>query len=100
MATRLRGLSLCLFVAGDSPDSVVAMANLEALFPTDERSQVHIEIVDVQRDPARAACDRIIVTPTLLKVAPAPQCRILGSLRNREALIQLLEIEAATAETS
>jgi circadian clock protein KaiB len=94
VATRPRGLALCLFVAGDSPDSVVAMANLEALFPAAERSHVQIEIVDVQRDPERAASHRIIVTPTLLKVAPAPQCRILGSLRNRDALIQLLEIEA------
>jgi circadian clock protein KaiB len=92
------GLSLCLFVAGDSPDCVVAIANLEALFPAAHRSHVQIEIVDVQRDPARAADDRIIVTPTLLKVAPAPQYRILGSLRNRDALIQLLDIEAPQAE--
>ena len=66
------GLSLRLFVAGDSPDSAIAIANLKALFPNDGGCPVEIEIVDVQQDPARAARDGIMVTPTLLKVSPAP----------------------------
>lgn len=90
MSPRERGLSLCLFVAGDSPDSAAAIANLEALFTLAERSCVTIEIVDVQKDPARAARDGIILTPTLLKTAPAPACRVLGNLKNRNALLHLL----------
>jgi hypothetical protein len=62
MGTRERGLSLRLFVAGDSPHSASAIANLKALFPNDESSHVEIEIVDVQREPARAARDAIMVT--------------------------------------
>lgn len=93
MGTREAGLSLRLFVAGDSPDSAIAIANLEALFPNNGSSAVEIEIVDVQRDPDRAARDRIMVTPTLVKVAPSPRCRILGNLRNRDALLRLLGIE-------
>jgi circadian clock protein KaiB len=77
-------------VAGDSPDSAIAIDNLEALFPRDDRSPVEIEIVDVQRDPARAARDGIMATPTLLKVAPAPGFRILGNLKNHDALLALL----------
>ena len=92
MGSRERGLSLRLFVAGDSPDSAIAIANLKALFPSDESSPVEIEIVDVQGDPERAARDGIMVTPTLLKVSPVPRCRILGNLKNREALLQLLGI--------
>ena len=49
--------------------------------------------MDVQREPARAARDRIMVTPTLLKVSPSPICRILGNLKNRDALLHLLGIE-------
>jgi circadian clock protein KaiB len=94
VGTRERGLSLRLFVAADSPDSPIAIANLEALFPGDQASLVEIEIVDVQREPARAARDRIMVTPTLLKVSPSPRLRILGNLSNREALLQLLGIDA------
>ena len=93
METSRRGLSLRLFVAGDSPDSAIAIANLKALFPSDERSHVDIEIVDVQREPARAARDGIMVTPTLLKISPSPLCRILGNLKNRDALLHLLGIE-------
>ena len=100
MGTSQRGLSLRLFVASDSPDSAIALANLEALFPRSESSHVEIEIVDVQREPARAARDRIMVTPTLLKVSPLPACRILGNLRNRDALLHLLGIEPPRPDPS
>ncbi|MEO8277279.1 MAG: circadian clock KaiB family protein [Thermoanaerobaculia bacterium] len=87
-------LSLRLFVAGDSADSAIAIANLHALLPEKSVSKsglkVSIEIIDVQREPARAARDNVMVTPTLLKVSPEPPCRILGNLRNRTSLILLL----------
>ena len=100
MGTRAPGLSLRLFVAGDSPDSAIAVANLTALFPESESSRVEIEIVDVQREPARAARDAIMVTPTLLKISPAPRCRILGNLKNRDALLHLLGIELPRPDPS
>jgi circadian clock protein KaiB len=93
MGTRDHPLSLRLFVTGDSPDSSAAIANLRALFPNGSNSQVHIEIVDVQQEPARGARDGILVTPTLLKLSPSPTCRILGNLKNRDALSRLLGIE-------
>jgi circadian clock protein KaiB len=96
MAVRGR-LALRLFVAGDSPDSAIAISNLRALFPeespTTDGGGITIEIVDVQRDPARAARDKVMVTPTLLKISPAPVCRILGNLRNRASLIALLDLD-------
>jgi circadian clock protein KaiB len=98
VVTRERGLSLRLFVAGDSPDSGIAIANLKALFSLDEGSGVEIEIVDVQRDPARAARDAILVTPTLLKVSPGPHCRIIGNLKNRDALLGVLGIDHGREE--
>jgi circadian clock protein KaiB len=92
VVTRERGLSLRLFVAGSSPDSALALANLKALFPDGGPSRVEIEVVDVQKEPDRAARDAILVTPTLVKVSPAPPCRILGNLKNREALLGLLGV--------
>jgi len=88
-------LRLRLFVAGESPDSITAIANLQALFPDDERPDVEIEIVDVEREPARAARDRVVVTPTLLKGSPHPTCRILGNLKHGDALLQLLGVGPA-----
>lgn len=98
MAKGERRLSLRLFVASDSPDSAIAIANLERLFPNGEDGAVDIEIVDVQRDPARAARDGIMVTPTLLKMSPSPACRILGNLNNRAALQRVLAIDVDPAE--
>ena len=89
-----RRLSLRLFVAGDSPDSQTAIANLEALFP--DGGVAEIEIVDIQQEPARAARESIMLTPTLLKLAPPPACRILGNLKNRAALLELLGIDPDT----
>jgi circadian clock protein KaiB len=100
VGTPERGLSLRLFVARDSPESAIAVANLETLFPKGETSRVEIEIVDVQREPARAARDGIMVTPTLLKVSPSPRCRILGNLKNRDALLHLLGVELSRPELS
>lgn len=92
MSPRERSLSLRLYVAGDSPDSVLAIANLETLFPKGKRGPVHIEVVDVEREPARAARDGIMVTPTLVKLSPPPPCRVLGNLTNGRALLQLLGV--------
>lgn len=91
-------LLLRLFVAGGSPDSALAIANLKALFPEHSSTPPEIEIIDVHQQPERAARDRILVTPTLLKVAPAPACRVLGNLKNREPLLHLLGIEVPGAE--
>ena len=98
MAPRQGRLFLRLFVAGESPDSTLAIANLAALFPNGKGEQVDIEIVDVQRDPGRAARDGIMVTPTLLKLWPSPPCRILGNLKNRAALQRVLAIDVDAPE--
>ena len=100
MGTREAGLTLRLFVAGDSPDSATAITNLRALFPPGQSCRVQMEIVDVQKDPAYAARDGILVTPTLLKVSPAPSCRILGNLNNREALLAVLGIDHRRSDVS
>jgi circadian clock protein KaiB len=100
MGTRDRALSLRLFVAGNSPDSAIAVANLKALFPKGASHEVEMEIVDVQHEPERAARDGIMVTPTLLKLSPAPRVRVLGTLKNREALLSLLGIEIPRPDPS
>ena len=41
-----------------------------------------LEIVDVLERPERALADDVLVTPTLLKLAPRPSCRIVGNLSN------------------
>jgi circadian clock protein KaiB len=79
-----------LFVAGDAANSVQAIANLTALCEEHLPSRHHIEIVDVLREPKRALADGILLTPTLVKLSPAPVRRIVGSLSQlRPVLIAL-----------
>lgn len=76
-------LVLRLYVAGDSPNSALARTNLRAFLARDPNRQVDLEIVDVLEDAERALGDRILVTPTLVKVAPSPECRVIGNLRDQ-----------------
>lgn len=78
-------LSLCLYIAGNAPNSVRALANAKAL--CDEYfSGYELEVVDLLKEPARALADAIIVTPTLVKLRPLPVQRIIGNLSDAEQL--------------
>lgn len=84
-------LVLRLYVAGDAPNSTHAHANLLAILGSgDESPAYQLEVVDCIREPLRAHQDGVIVTPTLVKVAPGPPQTIIGNLRDtvrvREAL--------------
>lgn len=81
-------LRLRLYVAGASPHSVAALANLKALAPRLNGGRVEFEVVDVLREPLRALTDAILVTPTLVRLSPLPECRVLGDLRDVELVLR------------
>ena len=81
-----------LYVAGDGPNSTQAIANLNALCLEHLAERHSIEIVDVLRQPERALNDGIMLTPLLVKLAPAPARRITGTLSQRFAVMQALEL--------
>jgi circadian clock protein KaiB len=54
-----------------------------------------LEIVDIREDPWRAAEDCVLVTPTLIKLAPPPLVRIIGDLQDTEAVVLALRSEGA-----
>ena len=79
-----------LFIAGGAPNSVRALANLYALchkhFPESHR----IEVIDVMEQPLRALAEAILVTPTLVKLSPAPEQQIIGNLSEEEEVLRAL----------
>ncbi|MBC7781686.1 MAG: circadian clock protein KaiB [Proteobacteria bacterium] len=88
-------LKLRLYIAGDAPNSLRALANLKALC-RDSLASVHeLEIVDVLRDPQRALADGVFLTPTLVKFAPAPERRIVGSLSDLPPVLDALGLTGA-----
>ncbi len=88
---------LRLYVAGEAQNSALALANLNALCTTHLLERDEIEIIDVFREPARALADRIFMTPTLVKLSPAPARRIVGNLARTGPVLLALGLQARAA---
>ena len=86
-----------LYVAGEAPNSMRAAANLNALCQAQLPDRHEIELVDVLREPRRALTDGIFMTPTLVRLAPAPLRRIVGNLSQTEAVLTALGLDAIAA---
>jgi circadian clock protein KaiB len=84
-----------LYVAGDAPNSLQAIANLTQLCETHLPDRYDIEIVDVLLNPKRALTEAIYMTPMLVTNAPYPGHRIVGTLSNTESILQILGLGAA-----
>lgn len=81
-----------LYVAGETLNSSQALANLQALCRVHLPGGHSIQIVDVFREPERALADGIFMTPTLLRLAPSPQRKIVGTLSDTATLMQALDL--------
>ena len=86
-----------LYVAGDAQNSAQALANLTALCRANLLDRHDIEVVDVFREPKRALADSIFMTPTLVKLAPHPVQKIVGSLSQTQTVLDALGVEALPA---
>ncbi len=82
-----------LYIADDTQNSVVAVANLKALCETHLAGRYEVEVVDVFKEPQRALADRIFMTPTLIRLAPDPVRRIVGTLSQEEKVLHALGLE-------
>lgn len=88
-----------LYITGNTPNSLQAMANLTQLCDTHLPGRHEIEIVDVFLDPKRALADAIFMTPTLVSLSPYPGRRIVGTLSNTEPILQILGLGPAQRRT-
>jgi circadian clock protein KaiB len=88
--TRREPFVVRLYVADRELTAVRAIANLEALCREFLPDGCELEIIDILREPQRGLDDNIMVTPTLIKLAPPPARRIFGDLSNRARLLDAL----------
>ena len=79
-----------LYVAGQTRNSDQALFNLKALCGAYLANAHEIEVVDIARHPDRALDDGIFMTPTLVKLSPAPSRRIVGTLSETDPVLQAL----------
>jgi circadian clock protein KaiB len=81
-----------LYIAAGAPNSLKAVANLEAICKKHLLERFKLEIIDVLEFPLRALADGILVTPSLSKIAPSPGTRIVGNLSDRSNVLLALGI--------
>lgn len=79
-----------LYIAGGAPNSVRALVNLFALCHKYLPASHNIEVIDVLKEPLRALAEAILVTPTLVKLSPAPEQQIIGNLSEEEEVLRAL----------
>jgi len=83
-------LQLRLYVAGNAPNSVRAIANARAICEQHFNGSHDLEIVDLLDHPVRGLADGIVVTPTLLKLSPLPVQRVIGNLSDTSQVLLAL----------
>lgn len=89
---------LILYVMGMSNRSNQAIENLK-LLAAERPDAFEWSVVDVLERPDEAEREKVFATPMLIRVSPTPRKRIVGDLRDREQVLQRLEISSLTAET-
>ena len=88
--------NLRLYVAGQTPRSIAAFANLKKLCDEHLSGRYTIEIVDLLKHPQLAAGDQIVAIPTLVRKLPEPLRKIVGDLRDSERALVGLQIRPAS----
>jgi circadian clock protein KaiB len=83
---------LRLYVAGQTPKSVAALANLKKFCEEHLAGQYRIEVVDLVENPRLARSDQILAIPTLVRHLPQPIRKIIGDLSNTERVLVGLDI--------
>jgi circadian clock protein KaiB len=84
---------LRLYVAGQSPKSLFAFANLKKLCEQHLAGRYEIEIIDLVEHPSLARNDDILAIPTLVRRLPEPLRRIIGDLSNTERVLGGLRLQ-------
>ena len=83
---------LRLYVAGQTPKSLAAFANLKKICETHLRGKYRIEVIDLLANPELARADQIVAIPTLIRNLPPPVKRIIGDLSNKERTLVGMEL--------
>jgi circadian clock protein KaiB len=85
---------LRLYIAGQTPRSLAAFANLERICEEHLKGRYRLEVVDLMKNPTLARGDQILAVPTLVRKLPYPMKKIIGDLTNEERVLVGLDVRA------
>ncbi|HKI02401.1 MAG TPA: circadian clock KaiB family protein [Thermoanaerobaculia bacterium] len=83
---------LRLYVAGQTPKSLTALANLKRICEENLPGRYRIDVIDLVQNPKLARSDQILAIPTLVRRLPEPLRRIIGDLSNSEKVLVGLDV--------
>ena len=78
---------LCLYIAGITPKSTRAIANIKKICEQELKGRYELDIVDIYQQPELAQTAQIIAAPTLIKELPLPLRKIIGDLSDTERVV-------------
>ena len=94
-STRANFWELRLYIAGQTPNSIAAIANLKKICEDQLRGKYRIEVVDLLKKPQLAKGDQIVAIPTLVRRLPPPVKKIVGNLSKTERALVGLDLQRA-----
>ncbi len=86
-------VSLLLFIAGQTPESWSAIADVVYLCEYQLTEQSHLTIIDIVEQPEIAADYGILVTPTLMRTDVLPRCQVVGTFDSIDQVLQRLGLQ-------
>src|SRR5580658_6364685 len=89
--------NLRLYVAGQTPKSITALANLKTICEEHLAGRYRIEVIDLLQQPQLAAGDQILAVPTLVRRLPEPLKKIIGNLSDKERVLVGLDLRSEGA---
>jgi circadian clock protein KaiB len=85
-------VELRFYLAGQTPRSVAALANLKKLCKEHLEGKYRLEVIDLLKNPQLARGDQIVAIPTLLRRLPQPIRKIIGDLSTTERVLVGLQL--------
>jgi len=89
---------LWLYIAGQTPKSVLAFKNITKYCKEHLEGRYIIEVIDLLKNPQLAEGDQIFAIPTLVRKVPEPLRKIIGDLSNEERVLAGLNIRLLTEQ--
>jgi circadian clock protein KaiB len=87
---------LKLYVAGQTPKSIAAFANLKQICEDHLAGKYEIEVIDLLVQPQLAKGDEIVAVPTLVRQLPTPIMKLIGDLSDTERVLVGLQLIPAS----
>ena len=84
---------LRLYVAGMTPKSTQAIANVKRICNEHLAGRYELEVIDIYQQPKLAKGEQIIATPTLIKKLPLPLRRLIGDMSNTERFLVGIDLK-------